>query len=216
MKVGTDGVLLGAWAKIKNTMNALDIGTGTGLIALMLAQRNSSIIVDAIEVEAEAYKEAEKNIANSPWAERINIFRTSLQEFRTSVKYDLVVSNPPYFENSIKNESNSKTLARHTDSLSPTELINHTEKLLSNTGIFCVIIPYESTHNFIEIAKAHKLFLNRRVLIKGTISAPIKRVLLEFSRTELDIQDTELIIEKSRHVYTREFTELLKDFYLYL
>lgn len=216
MKVGTDGVLLGAWANCTSAKKALDIGTGTGLIALMLAQRNTQLNIDAIEIEKEAFIEAKKNCDESPWSDRVCLFNTSLQNFTSNIKYDLIVSNPPFFESSIKNQSNAKALARHTDSLSYAELISNTDKLLSEEGIFCVIIPYDSSERFIKISDANNLFLNKKVQIKGTEKAQIKRVLLEFSRVKKGYDESELIIEESRHQYTPEFIALLKDFYLYL
>lgn len=216
MKVGTDGVILGAYAKCENAFNILDIGTGTGLIALMMAQRSSGLI-DAIEIDKNAFDEAWQNIQNSDWEDKITIFHSSFQEYADIClrKYELIVSNPPYFNNSLKNDNDRKTLARHSDSLSAKELFDGVNKLLSKEGIFSVIIPTEYADLYEREAAQFDLFINESVKIKPTPEKPVKRLILSFSRKKNDVSETEFVIENGgRHIYSDEYKMLTKDYYL--
>jgi len=216
MKVGTDGVLLGAYANIENAQNILDIGTGTGLIALMLAQRSNAKIT-AIEIEKHASIQAKENVENSKFSNSIEIINTSLQEYakNTNNKFDLIVSNPPYFQNSYKAETSQRTTARHTTKLTYTELISNSAKLLSNTGEIYIIIPKDEEQNLIEIATCYNLFVTDILNIKPTPTKPPNRVILTFSKTEKQLTQSELIIEdKGRHNYSDKYIELTKEFYL--
>ena len=212
MKVGTDGVLLGSWVSSKTFDNILDIGCGTGLIALMLAQRNTKSNITGIEIDKIASQEAQLNISNSNWRARINIIHTSLQKFNTTTKFDIIVSNPPFFA---ENKSQQRRdIARHTNNLSFEELIQNTINLLAEQGIFSVIIPKDSEDDFCKIAILNKLYRNRVCYIKGNEKSEVKRVMLEFSFFKSKIITEYLTIEKSRHQYTDEYTQLCKDFYL--
>ena len=216
MKVGTDGVLLGAYADVENAQNILDIGTGTGLIALMLAQRSSAKIT-AIEIEEQASIQAKENVENSKFKTQVEVINTSLQEYvkSTNVKFDLIVSNPPYFQNSFKAETDQRTTARHTTELTYRELINSSGKLLAEKGKICIIIPKDEEQNLIEIANSYSLFVTDILNIKPTPTKSPKRIILTFSRIEKQLTQSELIIEdKGRHNYSDKYIELTKEFYL--
>ncbi|UCG28523.1 MAG: methyltransferase, partial [Bacteroidales bacterium] len=188
MKVGTDSVLLGAWADVSGVNRILDVGTGTGLMALMLAQRSAAII-DAIEPDYEAYLQAGENISRSPWSERVLLYNTTLQEFqeydmveKNGPFYDLLVTNPPYFSRSEKAPDKRRMLSRHTDSLNSNDLLNGAEKLLTENGKLCLILPAREAKLFIEMATAIPLFCTRELNIKPLPDREIKRVLLTLER----------------------------------
>ena len=212
MKVGTDGVLLGSWATCKKSNEVLDVGCGTGLITLMLAQRNLKSSITGIEIDEIASKEAKLNISNSDWEERVCVKNTSLQKFKTKIKFDLIVSNPPFFP--FNKSDKRRDIARHTNSLSFDELIQNAVNLLTKTGELSVIIPKNSEVYFCDIAKSYRLFRNRVCYVKGNENSEVKRVLMGFSFSESKIKEDYLIIEKSRHEYTNQYIQLCKEFYL--
>ncbi len=217
MKVGTDGVLLGAWVSLElKPFSVLDIGAGTGLIALMLAQRSNAELIDAVELNNEAFEEAVDNFENSDWGDRLFCYHTSLQEFTNEIeeKYDLIISNPPFYTSTYKELPNERAMARHTESLSYSELLSSVSKLLSEEGSCAFIIAYNEEENFRAIAKENKLFPNRITNVRGTENSEIKRSLLQFSFFEKPIEKTELVIEIERHKYTSDYIGLLKDFYV--
>jgi len=212
MKVGTDGVLLGSWVTCKQANTILDIGCGTGLITLMLAQRNLKSNITGIEIDAIACQEAQLNIDNSDWQKRIRIEHSSLQKFKPETQFDLIVSNPPFFaENKSKDR---RATARHTNSLSFEELIQNTANLLAEKGIFSVIIPKDAEVDFCKIAATHNLYCNRVCNVKGNETVAVKRVILEFTFNKADTTKEHLTIEIARHQYTDEYIQLCKDFYL--
>ena len=213
MKIGTDGVLLGAWTQAKSPKNILDIGTGTGLIALMLAQRFDTSIIDALEIDKEAALQAAANFKSSNWRKRLTAINTALQDYRTTKKYDLIVSNPPFFE-SIKELKTSREHARQTASLPFVLLLAKASELLTNKGELALIIPFESLENILNIAKQNTLFCYRICTVYGTEKSKPKRVLLQFSKIKKTLEETKLIIEISRHNYTEAYIALTKDFYL--
>jgi tRNA1Val (adenine37-N6)-methyltransferase len=228
MKIGTDGVLLGAWTPIDNNpFSILDIGTGTGIIALMLAQRSSAEHsslkgeqaqqIDALEIDEEAYEQATENFENSPWNDRLFCFHAGLDEFveEPECEYDLIVSNPPFYSEDYKSSNDQRDLARFQDAMPFEDLIEAAALLLSENGIFAVIIPFKEESTFLAIAKEYELFPIKITRVKGTPSTEIKRSLLAFSRNEItNFPIDELIIETSRHIYTTEYIALTKDFYL--
>jgi len=218
MKVGTDGVLTGAWAKTANVESALDIGTGTGLIALMLAQRNKDIKIDAIDINAEAIGQAKENVKNSPFATQVNCMHITLQEFeeRNDKKYDLIISNPPFFIQSLKSPDDKRTLARHTDSLYINELIEISSGMLNETGKLVFIYPYDHKQKIIKYARESNLHISRIINVYPTPVSSPKRILFELSKSITTPEETNLIIEKERHIYSEEFSQLVKDFYLNL
>lgn len=218
MKVGIDGVLLGAWAPVENANSVLDIGTGTGLIALMVAQRSKAKI-DAIDIDTHAVLQATENVLHSPWSNRIQVSEISLQDFvlQTAQRYDLIVSNPPYFINSTKAPCEHRTNARHADLLTHEELIENAMLLLNPTGRICIILPLNEGLQCVDFAFAKGLFCTKYITVYPKPTAPAKRLLLEFSLQSAQKQVSELVIESDeRHQYSEQFTALAKDFYLKL
>jgi tRNA1Val (adenine37-N6)-methyltransferase len=218
MKIGTDGVLLGAWAPIlHNPYSILDIGTGTGIIALMLAQRSTAQQIDALEIDENAYEQATDNFENSPWNDRLFCFHAGLDEFmeEPEEEYDLIVSNPPFYAEDYKTNNEQRDLARFQEALPFEDLIEAADLLLSENGILAVIIPFKEEERFMAIAKEFELYPIKITRVKGTPTTEIKRSLLAFKRYELPALDSdELIIETARHQYTPEYIELTKEFYL--
>jgi tRNA1Val (adenine37-N6)-methyltransferase len=218
MKVGTDGVLLGAWTPINHNPNTiLDIGAGTGLIALMLAQRTSAQQIDALEIDEDAYEQATDNFENSNWSDRLFCYHAGLDEFieEPEDEYDLIVCNPPFYTEDYKTENKQRDLARFQDAMPFEELIEAADLLLSENGIFSVIIPYKEEEKFIALAILAELYPLKITRVKGTSTSETKRSLLAFSRAKITPIPTDaLVIETSRHNYTAAYTALTKDFYL--
>jgi len=218
MKVGTDGVLLGAWTPINhNPLSILDIGAGTGVISLMLAQRSSAEQIDALEIDENAYEQAVDNFENSPWSDRLFCFHAGLDEFvdEPEDEYDLIVSNPPFYSEDYYSNDEQRDLARFQNALPFEDLVEAADLLLSENGIFCVIIPFKEEEKFIALAYQYELYPIKITRVKGTPTSEIKRSLLAFSRNQSEnFSIDELIIEKSRHDYTPEYSNLTKDFYL--
>lgn len=217
MKIGTDGVLLGAWAPLNNPFSVLDIGAGTGIISLMIAQRSNAEQIDALEIDEDAYEQAVENFENSPWGDRLFCFHAGLDEFMDEPEdeYDLIVSNPPFYTEDYQSGNEQRDLARFSDALPFEDLVEAADLLLSENGIFAVIIPFKEEEKFIALAKDFDLFPMKITRVKGTPSTEIKRSLLAFSRNPAEnFLIDELVIETSRHIYTPEYIELTKDFYL--
>ena len=217
MKVGTDGVLLGAWAPVEhNPFSILDIGAGTGLIALMLAQRSHAEQVDALEIDEDAYEQCVDNFENSPWGDRLFCYHAGLDEFMEEPEdeYDLIVSNPPFYTDDYKSGDEQRDTARFADALPFEDLAEAASILLSDIGIFAVIIPYKEEERFIALAAENELFPIKITRVKGTPSSEIKRSLIAFSRIQKEPVIDELVIETARHQYTPEYTALTQDFYL--
>lgn len=215
MKVGTDGVLLGAWANITGVQQILDIGTGTGLIALMLAQRSPAQI-DAVEIDPEACNQARENINNSPWSNRIKVYHNSIQNYANNCpkRYNLLISNPPFFSNASKAAIKARTVARHSDSLDQFEILQITENLLCEDGRLAIIYPIEQAETLQKKAESFGFYCQRKLYVKSTLQSPIKRILLQFGKNPLEYEESTLIIETARHTYSAEFVDLIKDFYL--
>ena len=218
MKIGTDGVLLGAWSPIPDHCDSvLDIGTGTGIIALMIAQRSNANQIDALEIDENAYEQATENFENSPWDDRLFCFHAGLDELidEPEDEYDLIISNPPFYTENFKTEDEKRDLARFEDSMPFELLIEAADLLLSENGVFSVIIPFKEENHFLALAKEFELFPMKITRVKGTPTTEIKRSLLAFKRFETqEIEIDELIIETERHVYTEGYIALTKDFYL--
>ena len=218
MKIGTDGVLLGAWTSITtNPISILDIGTGTGIIALMLAQRTHAEQIDALEIDEEAYEQAVENFENSPWSDRLFCFHAGLDEFieEPEDEYDLIVSNPPFYSEDYKTDNKQRDLARFQDAMPFEDLIEAAAMFLSDDGIFSTIIPFKEEEQFIALAVEAELYPVKITRVKGTPTSEIKRSLLAFSRNEIShFPVDELTIEISRHNYTPEYIALTQDFYL--
>tara|TARA_R110002049_G_scaffold44913_1_gene131397 strand:+ start:740 stop:1456 length:717 start_codon:yes stop_codon:yes gene_type:complete len=217
MKIGTDGVLLGAWTSIENNpFSILDIGAGTGILSLMLAQRCNAELIDTIEIDDDAFEQCTDNFENSSWNDRLFCYHTSLEAFTKEIddQYDLIVSNPPFYSDDFKSKNEQRDLARFQDALPFEHLVESASKLLSETGIFSVIIPFKEENHFIDLALKVKLFPNRILHVKGNPSLDIKRSLIEFSFSKSDVKIMELIIETERHQYTQDYIDLTKNFYL--
>ena len=217
MKIGTDSVLLGAWTSIdSNPDSILDIGAGTGVLALMLAQRSGAEVIDAIEIDDSAFEQCVENFESSPWGDRLFCYHASLEEFVQEIdeKYDLIISNPPFYLDTYKSDNEQRDLARFVDAMPFRQLIESVSRLLSPEGKFTVIIPFSEEKDFIVLASKEHLYPNRLLRIKGTPQSGIKRSLIEFSFKETSILPKELIIETSRHQYTIDYIALTQDFYL--
>ncbi len=215
MKVGTDGVLLGAWAKLPAHGQVLDIGTGTGLIAMMIAQQCGARI-DAIEIDEDAYRQAFVNCANSKWKERIDVIRTSLEEYASGCgkKYDAIISNPPYFSNSLQPASESRTKARHASALTFEGLLHGVTALLKPKGTFATILPLPESEELMRIAERRHLYPARKTRVITIPTKPAKRILMEFGFARRTSREDTLIIENEDHTYTSSYKELTRDFYL--
>ena len=218
MKIGTDGVLLGAWCPIDNNpFSVLDIGAGTGILSLMLAQRSNAEQIDSLEIDEEAYEQCVENFENSPWSDRLFCFHAGLDEFvdEPEDEYDIIISNPPFYSEDYKTDSSQRDLARFQDALPFEDLIEAADILLSENGIFAVIIPYKEEERFIDLCAEVELFPVKVTRVKGSYTTPIVRSLLAFKRYKLSVLTAdELVIEINRHEYTDDYINLTKDFYL--
>ena len=217
MKIGTDGVLLGAWSNIDaQAKKVLDIGTGTGLIALMLAQRFPLIEIDAIEMDQAAAEEANFNFAASPWSARLNCIPVSLQDFRaaSSVIYDHIICNPPFYQGTYSIEKKARDQARNHTFLPLNELFSGINQFLSSQGSCSIVLPIAYKDLASEEAEKHQLYLKRFTAVKGNDHAPFKRALLSYSRQPSSCESTELILEKERHQRTQAHQALVEDFFL--
>lgn len=224
MKVGTDGVLLGAWAE--GGRRILDIGTGTGLIALMMAQRFADATVTAIDIDEEACGQARENALTSPFANRVAVVHSSVQSFSVDflenslknnsiLRFDSIVSNPPFFEQSLKNPDSRKSIARHADSLPFSELFESVSRLLSNDGVFSVIIPSEKLESFTSNAYLSGFYISRQCLVKTIPKKPAKRCLLTFQKhLPNSVEKSEIFLQNSDETRSESYRNLTKDFYL--
>lgn len=216
MKVGTDGVLLGAWANIINSKTALDIGSGTGLIAIMLAQRGLNL-VDAVEIDINACQQAAENIKACKWNNKITLHNSSFQNYikNCTQKFDLIISNPPFFIDSLEPPEKERAIARHNNTLTFNDIIVGVKILLADNGLFSVILPYVEGCIFIAEAAKFDLYCNRKTEVKPSPIKKTKRLLLEFATKKLPLVENTLIIDSGdRHDYTIEYKELTSDFYL--
>lgn len=211
-RVGTDGVLLGSLATVDQASKVLEIGTGTGFISLMLAQRNPHAEFLGIDINQEAVELTKINFENSAFQSRLKNILQDFKTFETEEKFDLIVSNPPYFEES---GSDKDKIARQTVELNFSQLIAKSSKLLSEKGMLSVIIPVEAGNDFIEIARKNHLFLNRQVNIQGIEHSKVKRLILEFSCIEKACEVLDFVIEKSPRKYSDQYLELTKEFHVF-
>jgi tRNA1Val (adenine37-N6)-methyltransferase len=214
MKVSTDACILGAYTEVGKCERILDIGTGTGLLALMVAQRNQETIIDAVEIDDSAYSQAVENVLESIFNKRINVFYTTIQQFQTDNLYDLIISNPPFYQNYLQSEKSQKNLAHHTVSLSFEDLIASVNKFLKPNGTFVVLLPLYETTRLVEIAAQFQLFPQKQLQIRHRQNSKILRIITTFGYSEKIIFFEELIIKNPDETYTEDFIGLLKDFYL--
>lgn len=216
MKVGTDGVLLGAWTRPGNARTILDLGTGTGLIALMIAQKCDAVI-DAIDIDKPATEQAEENFSLSPWSNRLNAIHESVQEYvkHTSKRYELIVSNPPYFMGAHPAPDEARNVARHMDeSLSIEELTSCVKNLLKSHGRFCVILPFMEGMKFLEYAETHGLYANHLTKVKTKSDKTEKRLMMELELVRRNMVEDELTIQEADDTYTDQYVELTRDYYV--
>lgn len=214
MKVNTDGVLLGAWADVDEAISILDIGTGTGLIALMMAQRNGTAVIDAIDIDSDAFTQAGENFPDSLWSERLYAHHISLQDYFPDRKYDLIISNPPYFIDDFKTEDHQKNVAKHGISLSYQELLSGINRLLSDTGMACVSIPAFNFSIFQSLASEQKLFVEKLTEVIAVEGKAPYLVLIQLGREKNDYSKNSITIQNEKGAFTNEYKDLTKDFYL--
>ncbi len=212
-RIGTDAVLLGAWADTSSAATILDIGTGTGLIALMIAQRTSSDII-AIEPDRQSYEQAIENVEISPWKNRIKIINARVQDYSPGRRFDLLITNPPFFRQSMANRNERLAKARHDNDLSGTDLLKAVKRLIEPGGTFCLILPYTEAAIFIAEASDYDLYCNKILKIKPMPSAPVKRMLMEFGTLKRELRQSFLTVETARHKYSDEYIKLAADYYL--
>lgn len=221
MKVCTDACVFGAHVAdmiVQEQMtihHALDIGTGTGLLSLLLAQKTNAVI-DALEIDKKACEQARQNFGSSPWEERLNVVHEDVLQFQPVKKYDLIITNPPFYENSLRSVNENKNAAKHDTALTLERLLKVMEKSLSNYGIIAVLLPFYRLEYFEKEAARNNLFLFNKLLLKHKANSSFFRGILLFKRERISFFPGELIIKNEDHSYTDQFTELLKDYYLYL
>jgi tRNA1Val (adenine37-N6)-methyltransferase len=216
MKVGTDSVVLGAWVNVNNSRRTLDVGTGCGILALMLAQRNPDAVIDAVEVDDQCASQAMQNVERSPWRDRITIHHTAIQQYRPTGQYDLAISNPPFFNDSLEPPDARRLLSRHTIKLSYDELIKAFDRLLSPTGKFNVILPNAEESKFTAGATENNFHCTRKFAFRTRKEKPVARWLLEFSRNHESLKEDELVLyDKGQH-WSRDYERLTSEFYLKL
>lgn len=215
MKVNTDSVLLGAWAEIpEGAKIGLDIGSGTGILALMITQRNPKIEMTGIEIEKNAFEESKINFKNSPYSKSVKAVNLPLQEFTPNQPIDLIISNPPYFINDLKNRDNNKSQARHTTSLTFMELIEFAKSNLSDKGLFSVILPKKESEIFLSLCRDKELHLTTIAFIKPNPSKIVNRVMMSYGHEKVVVKQQEFCVYESQGVYSQEHKKLTKDFYL--
>jgi len=216
MKIGVDSIILGSWTNIPEYGRILDVGTGCGILALMMAQR-SNLEIDAIECDKESYNESIENFNNSHWKKRLFAYNCFFQDYaeKCNKKYTLIICNPPFFKNGTTPYELGRTIARHEKSLSINDLIYYSKKILDENGIISLIIPYERINDLLKINEDNKMFINRILYIKPTPYKNIHRVCIEISLYKHELYEEKILtIENGkRHHFTDEYINLTKDFY---
>ena len=219
MKVGTDGVLLGAWASLEHTPDSiLDVGAGTGLLSLMLAQRSNARLIDAVELHEEAFEECVYNFEASPWSDRLFCYHSGFEEYAEEVddRYDLILSNPPYHREHVGSGNPSRDQARQSRSLPPATLLSGVSRLMAPNGMFCVVWPYREEGSFLKDAERFGLYPSRLTRVSGKPGGAIKRSLIAMTFQEGRPEEDQLIIEAPNGQYSETYTELVREFYLNL
>jgi tRNA1Val (adenine37-N6)-methyltransferase len=225
MKVTTDACLFGAWLakevkseKLK-VKTVLDIGTGTGLLSLMFVQENDVTNIDAIEIDEAAAAQAKENVASSKWKDLINIINTDARSFSFERKYDVIISNPPFYEKEIKSANENKNIAHHSENLTLEELLILIKEYLNPDGNFFLLLPYKRNEEIKKLFKDHQLHISKIVFVKQSVKHDYFRIMLKGKSNQKKNEETEfdeISIWNEKQEYTTEFTELLKDYYLYL
>ena len=216
MKVCTDACIFGAWLANYSLAAAtcLDIGTGTGLLSLMYAQQNLTATIDAVEIEENAFEQAKENFQHSRWSDRLQVFKADIKEFKPGKKYDLIISNPPFYENDLLSTQKNKNIAKHDAGLNFSDLIKAVRNNLKDDGNFAVLLPYQRIEYFEKLAGEHNFFVKEKLLIKQSSKHNFFRGILVFSNLHSSYTIKELIIKTDNDEYTVEFKELLKNYYL--
>ena len=214
MKVNTDGVLLGAWQQPANARHILDIGTGTGVIALMMAQKNPDAIIHAVDIDIDAYQQATENFEQSRWKDRLSAFHTSLQNYQPNIQYDLIISNPPYFINDFKTDSRKKNIARHSIELSYQDLLKGISRLLAINGKALIVLPIFNFHLFKTEAALNGLFTTCCTEVIAVSGKSPYLALLQLERSQIPYSRTTLTIQNEAGNFTAAYKSLSKDFYL--
>ena len=214
MKIGTDGVLLGAWADLHNAKHILDIGTGTGLIALMCAQRHQTALITAVEIEEKAAVEATYNFTKSPWSNRLKIVKTDFKQFMSNNKFDIIISNPPFFDENVLSSKYQRNLARNAEHLPLQTLLAKAKEMLTIDGTINLILPVSKLKILEKNLKNEQLYLQKICYVKGRKEMPVKRILVQIGKKNMPIEKSELTIEIDRHLYTDKYKALTREFYL--
>ena len=214
MKVNTDGVLLGAWKDVSEARRILDVGTGTGVIALMMAQKNAVAEIHAIDIDKDAYLQARENFENSVWSNRLTSIHSSLQDFNPELKYDVIISNPPYFIDDFKTASYRRNVAKHTVALSYEELLSGISRFLGENGKALVVLPVFNFATFQEIAGENNLFITEMLEVTAVAGKVPYLLLLQLEHAGKEILKSSLTIQNSKENFTDEYKKLTKDFYL--
>jgi tRNA1Val (adenine37-N6)-methyltransferase len=219
MKVCTDSCLLGAWVadkierKVLQPENILDIGSGTGLLSLMLAQKSNAPI-DAVEISENSFLQTKENFNESKWSKQLQVYHADIKSWSSPVKYDLIISNPPFFENDLESENPHKNLAKHNEGLNLAELLQAISNHLAEGGYFALLLPFHRIEIFKKMATENHFFIKDEWLVKQTPAHPFFRGLLLFGTQKENYRSKELIIKEKEGYYTKDFDELLKDYYL--
>lgn len=218
MKIGTDGVLLGAWADVEGVGHALDIGAGSGIIAIMLSQRSPELLVHGVEIDEKSYFQAAENMRAAPWAARLQVFHASIQDFVAAPAletYDLIVSNPPFFTGGVFSYSHERNSVRHTVKLPHSDLLGAARCLLSEQGRFSVVLPYIEGLRFQELAQSYNLYCSRVTEVHGKAGKPVERLLMQFERKPKPVRSDTLVIQYGdNNDWTEEYRRLTGEFYL--
>ncbi len=219
MKVGMDGILLGAWADVKNVTTALDVGTGTGVIAIMLAQRTTDTLIHAVEIDGLTCEQAAANMSNCPWSDRLTAINASIQEYarQADQTYDLIVSNPPFFTGGTFSNNQNKNNVRHTVKLPHGDLLAAVRTLLAPNGKFCLILPLIEGLRFREVARSYNLYCTKMTEVLPKVDRQVERLLIQFEKKEVALVKDKLVIQNAKtEEWTKEYVQLTKAFYLHM
>ena len=215
MKIGTDGILIGAWVNVSNKFRALDIGSGTGIISIMLCQRNLNLVLDSVELSPSAIIDAKINIESCNWSNRIKLFHQDLKDFHPHSNYDLIVSNPPYFKESLEPSNSERSKARHQNDLKLEDILKFSKQNLSKDGSLNIILPFEQKKEAKEFAKKYGLISIRECTVYPKPNKAPHRILIAFSKTKnKQVMKEYLVIEENgRHNYSEDYKKLTREFY---